>query len=146
MDRWQYYAASAFGGEVMRVDIIGAQDSFEGLMSFRCKLGVASGQWMGVKPVQVGAFDVEIEIPEEISEWRFSTSGVAEISGEGEVEGQVLIAGEVVNIGEGSDPVVDIRVCSDIMMIEILNRKFELTKGDFISFRSSNIQLYPYDL
>jgi hypothetical protein len=101
---------------------------------------------MGPAPAQGGGCDVEFEILEEIGEWRTSTLGYASISGSVDTEAGIFITGEVLNIGDGDDPVVELKVGSGILLVEILNRKSELARRSFISFQSSDIQLYPYDL
>lgn len=94
----------------------------------------------------MGQFDVEIEVPEEITEWTEVPSGVTSLSENLDVETAVFITGEVVRFDDGDDSVVEIRVGSDILLIEIPNRRSELPSEGLISFRAPEIQLYPYDL
>jgi hypothetical protein len=101
---------------------------------------------MGPTPAQGGGYHVEFEIPEDIEEWRTVASDRASISGSVDTEAGISITGEVGNIGDGDDPVVELKVGSGILLVEILNRKSELARRGFISFRSPDIQLYPYDL
>lgn len=117
-----------------------------GIVSFRCESGAAVGQWMGSDPPAAGTFDVEIEVPEEAAEWAAVSSGATSMS---RVVGNypaALITGEVVRFGDGEDPVVEVRVGPDVLLVEITNQRSGLPLGGFISFQVSNIQLYPYDL
>ncbi|MFI6143963.1 hypothetical protein [Streptomyces sp. NPDC051109] len=114
-------------------------------MRFKCESGIASGRWMGPNPAEVGQFDVEIEVPEEVADWTAGPSGATSLSEVG-VDSATLITGRVVKFDDGDDSVVEIRVGSDILLIEIPNRRSELPAEGFISFRASEIQLYPYDL
>ncbi|MEU3877232.1 MULTISPECIES: hypothetical protein [Streptomyces] len=93
----------------------------------------------------MGLFDVEIEVPGEVEEWVAIPSGVASLSAATE-DLVALIVGEVVRREDGDDPVVEVRVGSDILLIEIPNRRSELSVKEFISFRVPELQLYPYDL
>ena len=69
VDYRRYNAASPLGGEMMRVEVLQVLAPPQGIVRFRCEFGVGSGRWMGSNPAEVGQFDVEIEIPEEVAEW-----------------------------------------------------------------------------
>jgi hypothetical protein len=101
---------------------------------------------MGSSPAAVGQFDVEIEVPEEVAEWVAAPSGSASLSEVVGAESVTLITGEVVKSGDDDDSVVEMRVGSDILLIEISNRRSELPVGGFISLQVPEVQLYPYDL
>lgn len=130
----------------MRVEVLQVVDHSRGIVSFRCESGVASGRWMGSSPAAVGQFDVEIEVPEEVAEWVAAPSGSASLSEVVGAESVTLITGEVVKSGDDDDSVVEMRVGSDILLIEISNRRSELPVGGFISLQVPEVQLYPYDL
>lgn len=130
----------------MRVEVLQALSPSQGIVCFRCEAGVASGRWMGSNPAEVGQFDVEIEVPGEVAEWTAAPSGVASLSEASGAESVTIITGEVVRFDDGDDSVVEIRVGSDILLIEIPNRRSDLPLKGLISFRVPNIQLYPYDL
>lgn len=101
---------------------------------------------MGSIPVRTGQFDVEIEVPEEVTGWVPATSGVTSLTDSVGTGPGILITGEVVRVGGSDDPVVEIRVGSDIVLTEILDRRSEVPVTGTISFRVSEILLYPYDL
>ncbi|MBL0803242.1 hypothetical protein AAG656_06350 [Streptomyces albidoflavus] len=106
----------------------------------------ASGRWTGSNPAEVGCSDVEIEVPECVTGWTAGSAGVAPLSQAGADSG-TLITGRVVGFGDGDDAVVEVRVGSDILLLEIPNRRSELPAVEgWISFRASQIQLYPHDL
>ncbi|MDP9862651.1 MULTISPECIES: hypothetical protein [Streptosporangium] len=128
------------------MEVLQVLDPSRGTVSFRCESGAASGRWMGESSAKMGQFDVEIEVPEEITEWTEVPSGVTSLSENLDVETAVFITGEVVRFDDGDDSVVEIRVGSDILLIEIPNRRSELPSEGLISFRAPEIQLYPYDL
>lgn len=128
----------------MRVEILKVLDPSQGIVSFRCAYGAALARWMGADPARQGTFDVEIEVPEAVAEWVPVASG--SVSLEGLEHFWVRITGEVVGVGEGDDPVVEIRVGSDVLLIEIPDRRPELHAAHLVSFRAAEVQLYPYDL
>lgn len=130
---------------MMRVEVLQVLAPSQGIVRFTCESGIATGRWMGANSAEVGQFDVEIEFPEEVADWTAGPSGVTSLSEAG-ADSATLITGRVVRFGDGDDSVVEIRVGSDILLIEIPNRRPELTVEGFISFRAPEIQLYPYDL
>ncbi len=130
---------------MMRVEVLQVLAPSQGIVRFKCESGIASGRWMGSNPAEVGQFDVEIEVPEDVADWTADPSGATSLSEAG-AESATLITGQVVRFDDGDDSVVEIRVGSDILLIEIPNRRSELTVEGFISFRAPEIQLYPYDL
>lgn len=131
---------------MMRVEVLQVLAPSQGIVRFRCESGTASGRWMGRNPAKVGQFDVEIEVPEEVAEWTAIPSGDTSLSEAIGAESGSLITGEVVRFDDGDDSVVEVRVGSDILLIEIPNRRSELPTEGLISFRAPEIQLYPYDL
>lgn len=131
---------------MMRVEVLQVLDSSQGIVRFSCESGIASGRWMGSNPADLGKFDVEIEVPEEVAEWTAVPSGVTSLSEVAGAESAALIVGSVVRFDDGDDSVAEIRVGSDILLIEITNRRSELLVEGLISFRAPEIQLYPYDL
>ncbi|WP_326582015.1 hypothetical protein OG889_25145 [Streptomyces sp. NBC_00481] len=116
------------------------------IVRVRCEFGTVSGRWMGSDPVGTGRFDVELEVPEEVAEWTAADSGAASLSEAAGTGRAALITGQVVRYDDGDDPVVEIRVGSDILLIEIPNRRSELVRDGFISFRTPELRLYPYEL
>ncbi|MFJ2092138.1 hypothetical protein ACIOEW_23135 [Streptomyces sp. NPDC087901] len=130
----------------MRVEVIQVLAPSHEFVRFECDSGTASGRWMGLGPAELGQFDVEIEVPEEVAEWTAVPSGDTSISGgvgRGHAANMVC---RVLGFDEGDDSVVGVRVGLDIILIEILNRRSEIPLGGLISFRTPEIQIYPYDL
>jgi hypothetical protein len=101
---------------------------------------------MGAGPAQLGSFDVEIEVPEEVVEWRTATSADTAISGSFESDSNVRIDCEVMSFDAGDDSVVQVRLGSDVLLVEVVSRRSDLSVGDLISFTVPEVQLYPYDL
>lgn len=130
----------------MRVEVLRVVDPSRGTVSFTSDFGAASGRWMGPNPARAGQFDVEIEVPEEVTEWATLASDVTALSEGAGADPGILITGEVVRVGGSGDPVVEIRVGSDIVLIEIPDRRSEVPVAGMISLRVPEILLYPYDL
>jgi hypothetical protein len=131
----------------MRVEITRVLDPSEGRVAFRCAVGHASGCWAGSAPARLGEFDVELEIPEDITQWTvLDAPAPGSIAGGVEGDPSVSITGTVVDIGEGDDPIVGVRLGPDIILIEAPDRKWEITPGDVVSLRVSVVRLYPYQL
>ncbi|MCL6736484.1 hypothetical protein [Streptomyces neyagawaensis] len=130
----------------MRVEVLEILDPAQRIVRFRCESGTASGRWMGSALVEAGRYDVELEVPEEVVEWTAEASGTASLAEAAGTERAALITGQVVGYDDGDDPVVEIRVGPDILLVEIPERRQELLREGFISFRAPEIQLYPYDL
>ena len=101
---------------------------------------------MGELPVQPGSFEVEIEVREEVAEWVAATSGTTALSGAPEPGSGVRIECEVERFDDGDDPVVEVRLGSGVLLVEILDRRAELRVGALISFQVPEIELYPYDV
>lgn len=130
----------------MKVDVLRILDPSQDVVFFSCESGSAPGRWMGGKPVGSGEFNVEIEIPEEVAEWTAASSGRTVISRVSESGSDVRIECEVVRFDDKADSVVEVRLGSDILLVEILSRRSELSVGALISFQVPEIQLYPYDI
>ena len=130
----------------MRVEVLDVLDRAQRIVRFRCESGTASGRWMGSTPVETGQLDVELEIPEVVTEWTAAASDTASLAEAAGTGCAALITGQVVRYDDGDDQVVEIRVGSGILLIEIPDRRSELVPEGFISFRTPEVQLYPYDL
>ncbi|MFC8965476.1 hypothetical protein [Streptomyces sp. NPDC057094] len=128
----------------MRVDVAQICSLDDRIVYFTCAVGSSFARWMGSGPVGVGQFHVEIEIPEEVAEWSVDASRQASVSTVDEVD--VLVTGEVVRLGEDGDPVVEVRLGTDILLVEMARTQRELVVNEFISFRVTEIQLYPYEV
>ncbi|MER5402830.1 hypothetical protein [Streptomyces sp. NPDC002599] len=128
----------------MRVEVLQVISPERKIVSFMCDFGSAFARWMGVDPVGAGEFNVEIEVPEEVAAWSVTSSDRASISSLDE-NSNILIVGEVVRFDEG-DPVVEVRVGTDIILIEMKHPRDGLSVNGFISFKVPEIQLYPYNI
>ncbi|MFI7535491.1 hypothetical protein [Streptosporangium sp. NPDC049376] len=128
------------------MEILQVLDPAQGIVQFRCESGTASGRWMGKRPAKPGHFDIEIEVPEEVTEWTFASSDTTSLSEATGAGTATIIAGSVIRFDDGDDSIVEIRVGKDILLIEITNRRSELPVEGQISFCAPEIQLYPYDL
>lgn len=128
----------------MKVDVREILDRSRQVVAFRCDFGSARGRWMGADPARLGTATVEIDIPGEVSEWTALEPGVtslAEEPGSG-----VRVHCEVLRGGDEEDPVVAVRLGSDVLLVEIPGRRAELTAGTRISFLATEIQLHPYEV
>jgi hypothetical protein len=130
----------------MRVEVFQVSTLSKGIVRFRCESGVASGRWMGSNLATVGQFDVEIEVPEEVVNWTTTLSGIGCLSEIAGRETATLITGQIIRFDDAGDSVMEIRLGTDVLLIEISDRNFEIPKEGYISFRAPEIQLYPYDL
>jgi hypothetical protein len=129
---------------MMRVEVLQVLDPSQGIVRFRCEFGVASGRWMGSNLAEMGQFDIEIEVPEEVSEWAAVPSGVTSLAEADGAKSGALITGEVVRFDDGDDSVVEIGVGMDILLIEIPNRRSKLSVKGLVSCQAPEMQLYPY--
>jgi hypothetical protein len=99
---------------------------------------------MGAEQARTGRFDVELDVPEEVEEWAPATSRATAISGAAEAGAEVHITCEV--LGVADDGVVEVRVGTGVLLVEIPNGRHDLPLGGLISFRAAEIQLHPYNL
>lgn len=131
----------------MKVQVVRVCDSTQGIVAFSSEVGSAIGRWMGRGEARIGEFYVEIEIPEEVDEWRRATTVEANsISSNSTDEPDVNITAEVIGVGEGDDRVVDLRLGTAVLMIEVANGGNTPAVGDVITFRTVDLQLYPFSL
>lgn len=130
----------------MRAEVRKILDPSRGVVFFSCESGSAPGRWMGESPPRLGLCYVEIEVPDEIEEWTVAASNATGLYGDSESGSDVRVECEVLRFDDSDDSVVEVRLGSDIVMIEILNRRSDLSVGALISCRVPEIQLYPYIL
>jgi hypothetical protein len=116
------------------------------MVFFTCAAGSAPGRWMGGDPVRTGSFDVEFEIPDDVVEWAPATSAIPAISGRPEAGSAVHIECEVVRVGDGNDSVVEARLGPDVLLVDVLSRRSDLSVGTMISLQVGELRLHPYDL
>ncbi|MFF4013091.1 hypothetical protein [Streptomyces sp. NPDC001717] len=117
------------------------------VVAFRCNAGHggAVARWMGKKlPEQGTRAVVELTVDEVVSDWRpvEPTAGRAlAVEHDG-----IAVTGEVLAIGGQEDPVVDLKVGTDVVLVEIGRRKDELRIGMHVSFVTFALEVYPYAL
>ena len=130
-------------GGAVRVEVLRVLDPVREIVFFSCAAGSAPGRWMGAEPAHTGFFDIEFEVPDDITEWT-SAATASGISGTPEAGAEVRVECEVERVGDGDDSVVAVRLGSGILLVEVPDGRSSLTAGDLISFRTSEILLHPY--
>uniref|UniRef100_A0AAU2JPE2 Uncharacterized protein n=1 Tax=Streptomyces sp. NBC_00049 TaxID=2903617 RepID=A0AAU2JPE2_9ACTN len=114
---------------------------------FRCKAGhgASVARWMGDPlPAQGTDAFVELTVPHPVTEWSPAspTAGRAmEVTADG-----LVVRGEVLAIGGPEDPVVELRVGTDVVLVEIGDGRDALEVGGRISFKSLILEVHSYDL
>ncbi|GAA2024100.1 hypothetical protein GCM10009839_22350 [Catenulispora yoronensis] len=141
----------------MRVEIARVAD-VGGAVEFRCDAGTAVGYWEGRPPSVGDVVDVEVDVPDDVTEWSVRgdvVAGVLEVMGDGT---RVRVAGTVEEIG---DPVVVLRVGSGVILVEFVDGELvvggsagasvvgggpELSVGSVVEFVVPRIRLFPTNL
>ncbi|MEU7576716.1 hypothetical protein AB0B50_03835 [Streptomyces sp. NPDC041068] len=111
---------------------------------FRSDLGDAWGVWQADVVPSEGPFDVEIDIPEEITTWLPSDGDADMLNGDPSRRQAVTVHGTVQTVDE--DSMTSLRVGRDIMLIEMSNETVPPQPGSTIRFDTPEIHLYPYQL
>lgn len=132
------------------------------VVAFRCKAGhgVAVARWMGDQlPAQGADAFVELSVPDALTEWR-PASPTSRYDMELGPDGTIL-TGEVLRVGEPGDPVVALRVGTDVVLVEVeVEGEFEVEgkggagsredaweTGRRVSFAVRPVlEVYPYSL
>ena len=131
----------------MKVEIAQVLDSKTQRVLFRSDVGTAAGIWAGPEPAKTGAAHVELDIPDQVGDWTSIDDAVAtSIEGGIESENGVQIVATVVHVGDGEDPVVSIRIGTDIVMIEMSASRSGLVAGSAIRFTTLEVRLFPSNL
>ncbi|MEU4355955.1 hypothetical protein [Streptomyces virginiae] len=119
----------------------------DGRVAFRCTDGHGSAvaHWMGDRLPAPGtdAF-VELTVPGPLTEWGPAPPTAAcdlQLGPAG-----VVVTGEVLRVGGHGDPVVVLRVGSDVLLVEVTCRGAGLRIGRRISFVPPRLEVYPYGL
>ncbi|MEU8516141.1 hypothetical protein AB0C76_31870 [Kitasatospora sp. NPDC048722] len=127
----------------MRIEIVTVLDG--GRVDFRCGLGRAYGQWAGpTLPGPGQLLDVELDVEEPIAAWARAIAGPGAITGT-PASGAVL-TGTVLGAGDADDPVVDLRLGDDIVLLEPPVDGWDVSPGDVVAVRVASLRLYPYEL
>ncbi|GGP59187.1 hypothetical protein [Streptomyces abikoensis] len=126
----------------MRIDITRVLEAESGAVCFSAPVGRGRGLWRGAVPPEVGAYDVEFEVPDVVRSWGLVPSAGWGV--EGDDEGGVSVTGVVERIDD--DSVVALRIQSDVLLVEILDGPRPVAVGDCLRFTAPRLELYPYEL
>ncbi|MFF3072086.1 hypothetical protein [Kitasatospora sp. NPDC057936] len=127
----------------MRVEIVAVLDG--GRVDFRCALGRAHALWAGaMSPGPGRLFDVELDVGEPIAAWARATTGPGAITGT--PAGGAVLTGTVLGTGDADDPVVDLRLGDDIVLLEPPADGWDVRPGEVVAARVTSLRLYPYEL
>lgn len=131
----------------MEIEISEILDTPNQRVRFRSYVGTATGTWSDPKPASLGRAHVEFDIPDEIGEWQIlDSSSPNSIEDGDEPKDGVRIVATVIEDGSDDDPVVSIRVGTDVIMIEPSERRSEMVAGSTIAFTAPDLHLYPINL
>ncbi|MFJ8015095.1 hypothetical protein [Streptomyces sp. NPDC096339] len=117
------------------------------VVAFRCNAGHggAVARWMGDElPEQGSRAFVELTVAEPVSDWGPVEPAVGRALAHG--PDGIAVTGEVLAIGGPGDPIVDLRVGTDVVLVEISCHKDLLRVGQRISFVTLALEAYPYSL
>ncbi|KOU79202.1 hypothetical protein MRQ86_13260 [Streptomyces sp. MMS21 TC-5] len=125
----------------------------DGRVAFRCTDGHGSAvaHWMGDRLPAPGTDTfVELTLPGPLTEWGPAlppaVSGL-EIGPVGPVApAGVLVTGEVLGVGGPGDPVVELSIGTDVVLVEVTGEESGLEIGGRISFGPARLEVYPYGL
>jgi hypothetical protein len=128
----------------MEIEITAAAEDMPGYVSFRCAYGSASAKWEGSSPAVPGIYHVEIELSDVIVGWEVELELPAIDQRIRQDADGAVIVGIVEGIGE--DGVINYRVESDVLLIELAEKGEIVHLGDVLSVRPEHMLLYPYSL
>ncbi|MEV7026791.1 hypothetical protein [Kitasatospora sp. NPDC093558] len=138
----------------MRIEIVDVLDG--GRVVFRSDLGRAQAVWAGPPTAAPGQlFDAELDVEEPVLAWAKAAGPAAIVEAPA---GGVVLTGTVLAAGDADDPVVDLAVGGDIVMLErpvdgeTDDRAdgwvdgWDAAPGDVVAVRVASLRLYPYEL
>lgn len=128
----------------MRIEVLEILDAERREVRFRSDLGDAWGVWQADAVPSEGQFDVEIDIPEEITTWLPSDGDADMLNGDPSRRQAVTVRGTVQTVDE--DSMTSLRVGRDIVLIEMANETVPPQPGSTVTFDTPEIHLYPYQL
>ncbi|MEV7526426.1 hypothetical protein [Streptomyces sp. NPDC091371] len=115
-------------------------------VAFRCDAGVGMARWMGSElPIQGSTAYVELNVPDPVVEWQ-RVAPTVRYDIDVDEDGCLWIRGEVLTVGGPGDPVVTLRVGTDVVMIEVGTGRETLVVGERIAFTTLALEVYPYDV
>ncbi|MCC2279167.1 hypothetical protein LKL35_27615 [Streptomyces sp. ET3-23] len=127
----------------MNIEIVQIIDTENSLVRFTSPAGSASGVWCGEQKPQLGNYNVEFEIPDEVQCWTLAQASCGAIEDAGDRPG-VSVTGMVERVDE--DSVVTLRIQSDVLLIETPKNARMATPGTYLNFTAPFLELYPYQL
>lgn len=128
----------------MRIEVLEILDAERREVRFRGELGESWGVWQGDDLPGEGQFDVEVDIPEEVTAWLAADEETGMLRGDPYRRRAVTLRGTVQAVGE--DLVASLRVGRDVVLVEIAEGTVLPQPGTSITFDTPEIQLYPYQL
>ncbi|RLU90394.1 hypothetical protein CTZ27_20885 [Streptomyces griseocarneus] len=126
----------------MRITITKILDIEAKKVEFTCAAGSSWGRWRGEEAPELGVFDVELEIGEEVEQWFPAPSPAEEIDAGGpDAARSIALSGVVERVDD--DSVLTLRIQKDLVTIELAGRD-RPSQGDGISLKVKNLDIYPY--
>ncbi|MFE5019272.1 hypothetical protein [Streptomyces sp. NPDC056690] len=140
----------------MRIEILDVLDDKTGEhgpdIVFSTPAGRAWARWLGSEVPRAGdAVDIEIDVPDDIENWALAEAPDALL---GDAPGApVRLRGVVVGV-DADDPVVAVRIDTDIVLVEFTPTDHpgdrtdpaKPSAGDHIEFTTARIDVYPYSV
>jgi hypothetical protein len=127
----------------MRIEITEVLDPDERLVHFRSAFGAAVGRLCGEKPLAQGAWDVELDVPDSVTDWKMGTEGESAVAGG--ADGKVRLSGKIASV-DVEDNVVTLRVGSDLVLVEVVDLPVGDLVGAWISITAEEVHLYDMNL
>ncbi|MFD9105704.1 hypothetical protein ACFVZN_32135 [Streptomyces virginiae] len=122
----------------------------DGRVAFRCADGHGSAvaHWMGDRLPAPGTDTlVELTLPGPLTGWGPALpSAVSGLEIGPVAPAGVLVTGEVLGVGRPGDPVVELRIGTDVVLVEVTGGESGLEIGRRISFGPARLEVYPYGL
>lgn len=140
----------------MRIEILDVLDDTTGEhgpdIVFSAPAGRAWARWLGSEVPRAGdAVDVEIDVPDDIENWALANAPDALLA---DAPGDpVRLRGVVAGV-DADDPVVAVRIDTDIILVEFTPTDHpgqrtdpaRPSAGDHIEFTTARIDVYPYSV
>ncbi|MEV5240566.1 hypothetical protein AB0K89_15925 [Streptomyces cinnamoneus] len=127
----------------MQIEIVEVLDQERAMVAFNSPVGSAAGVWKGGQGLETGTHHVEFEIPDEVHSWSLVQPTHGAITGGGARGGDfVTVHGQVEGVGE--DSVVTLRIGPDVIFVEMEDSVERLNQGDYVTFNSPTVEIYPY--
>ncbi|MGW1076204.1 hypothetical protein [Streptomyces sp. NPDC002537] len=129
----------------MRIEIIGILDAGQRAVEFTCAAGRAWGTWKGEEDPVIGTHDVEFAIDEGVDWQASSASTQGEICARRSGRDQWISVSGIVERAD-DDSVVTLRIRTELVMVEMADAGCVVARGDAVTIRVKNLDIYPYRL